>query len=728
MKRKLMMGLLIVCLMAGLLGCSSENAGSAEPETYVGTAKGYGGDVTVTVTMEENVIKEVTAEGPDETEGIGTKALEELPAAIVAANSTEVDVIAGATVTSNAILTAVRSALNGGDGVESADMTFTPGTYAGEAYGYMSTIVLDVTVSEDAITGIEVVESGDSPILFDAARDGMISEILTYQTLAVDVVSGATSSSHGILNATKDALLKAGASEEMVNRQAERPDFTPESIENTADVIVVGGGGAGLVAAATAAEEGATVILVEKAPYLGGNLVVFGGIYNTPDPSKQSLVEMSEAVKTMVEKAISAEPANESHAAAIAAVKADYDKWKAEGATGLFDSASWFALQTWNAGDQVASKELVDVMCDNAYEGFEWLEAIGVEFTDGITQGAGSLYQRTHGAVKPNGSGFIDAYVETLNQYSDQVEILMETAADSLIMDGSKVVGITATDVKGNTYTLNANKGVVLATGGFAGNVALRQEYAEGGTWKDLGENVLTTNLKAVSGDGILMARDIGVNLVDMEHIQLLHLGNPFSGATTGVIPYKGRNADEVIFVNAEGNRFVAEDARRDVICNAILEQPGGFYWMIHDSKNIDPNSDLVANYLKGGYFHKADTLEELAEIIEVPAETLVASVDQYNHSVETKVDEVAGRGLFVETIDEGPYFAAKRVASAHHTMGGVEIDADARVYYEDGTIVEGLFAAGEVTGAIHGGNRVGGNAVVDTVVFGRIAGFNAAK
>lgn len=726
MRRKLIMVLLIMCLMTGVTGCGGESTSLEEEKVYVGTAKGYGGDITVTVTVEDDVIKTITAEGPDETEGIGTKALEEIPATIVETNSTEVDVISGATVTSHAILAAVRSALNGDE--LAAGMLLKPGTYVGEAYGYMSTIVLEVTVTEDAITNIEVVESGDSPILFDTARDGMISEIMNYQTLAVDVVSGATSSSHGILSATKDALMKAGATEKMIYQQAEKPSHTPESVESIADVIVVGGGGAGLVAAATAAEEGATVIVVEKAPYLGGNLVVFGGIYNTPDPAKQGLVKMSDTVKEMVEKAIAATPSNEAHAAAISAVKSDYDQWKADGSVGLFDSASWFALQSWNAGDQVANKALVDVMCDEAYDGFEWLEAIGVEFSDGITQGAGSLYQRTHGAIKPNGSGFIDAYVDTLHQYGDKVEIFMETTAESLMMDGDKVVGVTAKDVKGNTYTLRADKGVVLATGGFAGNVALRQEYAEGVVWKDLGENVLTTNLKAVSGDGIIMAREIGVNLVDMEHIQLLHLGNHFSGATTGVIPYKGRNADEVIFVNAEGNRFVAEDARRDVICNAIIQQPGGFYWMIHDSKNIDPDSAMVDNYLKGSYLHKADTLEELAAIIEVPVEALVASVEQYNDSVETGVDKVADRELFVETIDEGPFFAAKRVASAHHTMGGVEIDTEARVYYEDGTVVEGLFAAGEVTGAIHGSNRVGGNAVVDTVVFGRIAGYNAAK
>ncbi|NLB23630.1 MAG: FAD-binding protein, partial [Clostridium sp.] len=128
-----------------------------------------------------------------------------------------------------------------------------------------------------------------------------------------------------------------------------------------------------------------------------------------------------------------------------------------------------------------------------------------------------------------------------------------------------------------------------------------------------------------------------------MEHIQLLHLGNPFTGSTTGVIPYKGRSAEEVIFVNAEGNRFIAEDERRDVICNAILKQEGAFYWMIHDSKNIEPNGDLAENYIKGGYLYRADTLDELAELIEIPAENLKKSVEIYNEAVISGVDEQMG-------------------------------------------------------------------------------------
>lgn len=718
MKRRIFAILLILSMILSMV----VYADGVEPKSYTKTVKGFGGDVTVTVTLKDGVITSVKAVGPSETASIGGKAITQLPALIVKANSADIAGVTGASVTSNAIKSAVKAALNEAKGQKETALSFKAGKYTGEAYGNTSTVVVDVTVSNTKITSIEVVKQGETPILFDAARDTVIPEILREQTLAVDTVSGVTVSSKAIIAAASNALMKSGVNMDTLNISKAK------EINKFADVVVVGGGGAGLVAAISAAEQGSTVIVLEKAPFLGGNLSVFGGIYNTPDEEKQAKMEMSDAVKNTIESAINTKPVNNDHAVAIAAVKADYDKWKANGSVGLFDSPSWFSLQTWNSGDKVAKKSLVDVMCNKAYEGFKWLEKIGVEFSEKLTQGAGSLYQRTHGAIKPNGSGFINAYVETLKKYGDKVVILTETPANTLIMDGDKVVGVKATDKSGNNYIINANKGVVLATGGFAGNVKLRQEYCEGEKWKDLGSKVMTTNLKAITGDGIIMAREIGVSLIDMDQIQLLHLGNPFTGSTKGVIPYKGRNSDEVIFVNSNGKRFIAEDGRRDVMCNAILQQDGGFYWMIHDSKNIDPNSTEAENFIKGKYLYRAETLAELAGMIGVSKENLAASVNQYNEAVKTKVDKVTGRTLLVTTIDKGPYFAAKRVPSAHHTMGGVEIDAEARVLYKNGTVVKGLYAAGEVTGGIHGGNRVGGNAVDDTVVFGRIAGANAAN
>ena len=367
-------------------------------------------------------------------------------------------------------------------------------------------------------------------------------------------------------------------------------------------------------------------------------------------------------------------------------------------------------------------------MCSNAYDGLVWLKELGVPFENFITQGAGSLYRRTHGSTEPNGTGFISAYVKNLSEKTDLCEIMMNTKGIDLIVDGNKVVGVNAVDKDGNDIVLKANKNVILATGGFAGNVELRQKYCEGQKWPNLGTSVLTTNVKGVAGDGIIMAEKVGAGFVDMEHIQLLHLGNPKTGSIAGGVLNKIRSADEVIFVNKEGNRFIREDGRRDVICKAILEQTDGVMYIIHNGDNIDPESDEIKNMVKEGTVLRGETIEELAKQIGADPVNLQKSLDNYNACVDAGVDTETGRELLSCKIEKGPYFATPRVPSAHHTMGGVRIDKECRVLGEDGTPIEGLIAAGEITGGIHGANRVGGNAAVDTVVFGRIAGETASK
>lgn len=564
-----------------------------------------------------------------------------------------------------------------------ATALYTAGTYEAEAKGNNGPVKVSVTVTGDAITEVKVLEHAETAGIADAPIERIPAAIVDGQTLAVDTVSGATNTSKAILDAAEECLTKAGADIAALKVKAGGTQ-TGEQIEKTADVVVIGGGGAGLVAAITATENNASVIVLEKTAVLGGNTLVCGGIYNCPDPELQ-------------------EP------------------------EGIEDSPEFFAQQTWESGDKVANKELVDLMCFNAYDGYQWLKGIGVEFEDHVTQGAGSLYRRTHGSTQPQGTGFITAYEKTLAK-TDLCEILMETPATEIIMENGKAVGVLASDSKGNQFTIHANKAVILATGGFAGNVELRQKYCQGDKWPDLGPSVKTTYMAGVTGDGIIMAEKIGAGFVDMDQIQLLHLGNPKTGATKGVMPVKGRNADEVIFVNQEGNRFVREDGRRDVMCQAIIAQTDGLMYIIHDSTKIDLNDPVLAGYLESGDTIMGETLEELAEKIGVPAENLIASVEGYNACVDAGKDEETGRELLVAKIGQGPFFACPRVPSAHHTMGGVRIDTECHVLDADGKIIEGLLAAGEVTGGIHGGNRVGGNAVVDTVVFGRIAGETASK
>jgi flavocytochrome c len=367
-------------------------------------------------------------------------------------------------------------------------------------------------------------------------------------------------------------------------------------------------------------------------------------------------------------------------------------------------------------------------------EAKEWLESMCMEFQPYAMQGTGSLYPRTLQAVLPNGTGFIKAFQNALSNQKNYTQ-LMETTAKSLIIEGCKVVGVNAEAKDGHKVTLRAKKGVILATGGFAGNVKLRQEYCQGEKWPDLGPSLNTSNMPGVTGDGIFFARDAGAKLVNMEQIQLLQSTNPITGAT-GDISHGGKSVQAYIFINKDGNRFVREDGRRDEVSKAILAQKDSVCYLVVSADAIeDPAKSTTLDGRTVAYmlenklsdYVTADTLADLAKVLGVNADNLAAALRNFNSHVDSQTPDEFGRVLFTMHIQKNPWYAYPRKPAAHHTMGGVLIDKDCHALKADGTPVPGLYCAGEITGVIHGGNRLGGNAIVDFTVFGRIAGINAA-
>ena len=605
-------------------------------------------------------------------------------------------------------------------------------TFEGVGKGMGGDVKLAVTVEDGKITAIEVVSHNESAGISDPAFAQIPQAIIDNQSLAVDTVAGATLTSNGILAAVEAAAAAAGLDVEALKAApVAKAEATYES-EMTADVVVIGAGGAGLAAATAAKQSGASVIVIEKMGTVGGNSIICGGIYNTPDADLQQNVEMSDSVKSLVENALNETPVNDAHAELIAAVKADYEAWQAAGAKGLFDSANWYALQTWNGGDKVGRLPLVKVLANNSLAGLKWLESLGMEFSDKIGQGAGSLYQRTHSSLDSMGTGYIKAFMNAVGEDS----VLVNTKGEALIQDETgRVVGVKATNPDGSELILHANKGVIITTGGFSANVEMRQKYNTSGKWPVLGENVMTTNAAGITGDGIAMASAIGANLVDMEQIQLLYLGNPFNGGMTYYTPRDLSGTDQIIFVNKEGKRFVQEDGRRDVICCALIDQTDGIMYILEsgDGNAVDPDQLMTGDGHPArqaeaeGYLLIADTLEEMAAKIGCPAEDLQATIDAFNAAVDAGTDEF-GRKLYSTKLTKGPWIACARVACVHHTMGGIEINENTEVVDVNGNVIPGLYAAGEVTGGLHGANRLGGNAIVDFVVFGKLAGETAAK
>lgn len=609
------------------------------------------------------------------------------------------------------------------------------GVYHGTSFGRNGNIDVDVTIEGGAIADITVMSHTETDNIGTVAVEQMPQRIVEAQSTAVDGLSGATFTSNGIKRAVESALSEAGI--EGFNAEPER--ITGQSYEVEADVVVVGGGGAGLAAAVSALQNGAeSVVVVEKTDILGGDTNVNGGIYNTPDAEMQDAVEMTDGQKSLVEAAIAEEPVSDEHAALIEAVKADWEAYLASGNTGIFDSANWFALQTWNGGDKVAKLDLVQNMADNAYEGYEWLQTLGQEFKPTISQGPGSLFPRTHDTPSGIGAEFINTYIKYLGEnYVDQVQFCYGVTAEELVLTDGVCNTVKGTDKDGNAYTFTAKGGVVLATGGFAGNVEMRVEYCQSEKWPDLGKNVGCTGVASDTGDGILMAKAIGANLIDMDQIQLLHTCSPKYG-TTEDNSDKGKSVDSIIFVNKAGERFVAEDERRDTICLAVLEQEDALFYTVesydgYGDKTLDElHSNNFVSYtdeIARGNMFIGDTIEDLAEAMGADPVKLRASIEGYNASVDAgaSTDEF-GRKTFINKLENGPFIAVPRKPSAHHTMGGVEINVNTEVLDTEGNAIPGLYAAGEVTGGIHGGNRLGGNAIVDTVVNGKMAGQQAAE
>lgn len=602
--------------------------------------------------------------------------------------------------------------------------SYTPGTYTATVSGMHGPMTVEVTVTEDRIENVNVTENVETPGLVDWPVRLIPERVVEAQSLAVDTVTGVTISSRAILNGVETALKGAGMDVTALKQPIEK---TPaEDAEYTADVIIVGGGGAGLSAAIAATDEGSSVVLIEKTGFLGGNSIVAGGIYNCPDPDLQDHAEFSGDVDSLIKDALAEEPVNDQHKALQDAVRADFEAYKASDKT-LFDSANWFALQTWNGGDKVGSLDHLQVFADNAFPALEWLESMGMEFSDTISTGSGSLYPRTHRAMTPNGTGYFIAFEDTLADRTGLYTQLMETEGKSLIMDGDKVVGVNAVGKDGNKVTLHANKGVILATGGFAGNVELRQQYCEGEKWPNLGADLITTNMPGVTGDGIFMAQDAGAELINMEQMQLLPFCDPTTGATFNIM---GTDC----YINKEGKRFVREDGRRDEMSKAIIEQTDGMMYVVMSTDDASTRKSLggmtlqyyVDNNLYG--YMMSDNLTDLAEQMGVPVDTFLQTIADFNAHVESGEKDEFGRVTYSSKIEGNVYYAYPRKPATHHTMGGVNVDTETHALRADGTVIEGLYCAGEITGNLHGANRLGGNAIVDFCVFGRMAGTNAAQ
>ena len=554
-----------------------------------------------------------------------------------------------------------------GCGAKTKDTTFKAGTYEGVADGHGGKITATVTVTESEITEIKIDAPDETEGLGDVAGEKIVKAIMEGQNLNVDTVSGATNSSKGMIAAITAALEKAGADIKALQNAEAKASVEVKQEDLTTDIVIIGAGGAGMAAAVEATEAGKSVIIVEKMPIVGGNTNRATGGIN--------------AAETKVQEA-----------------------------AGIVDTKETFYNDTLVGGKEKNDPVLLQTMVDNAPGAVDWLNEMGAELTR-VTLSGGATNPRIH--TPEDGSPVGPVVVRVLSDKLKElkVDIMMETTAKKINVTDGAVTGIEATDVNGNSFTINA-KAVIVTTGGFGANSDMVEQYRS-----DL-VGFSTTNHSGATGDGISMSLEASAGLTDIGEIQT----HPTTDPESGYMFTEGLRGDGAILVNSSGVRFTGELLTRDVVSANILKQEGGIAYLITNEEMRLDNASL-AGYVKKGYAIEGKTIEELAKALEIDATALMATMNTYGEAVKAGVDKEFNREHLTQTLENGPYYALKVTPAIHHTMGGLKIDNSTHVLTEEGTIISGLYAVGEVTGGVHGGNRIGGNAVTDIIVFGRIAG-----
>lgn len=551
------------------------------------------------------------------------------------------------------------------------------GSFQGKAKGHNGDVVINVDIENSKIKNVSLKESVETEDVGAIAINKLIEKVNS-SDFNLDIVTGATYSSEAFISAFADALKKAGLNYKNYLKKDVQIAKRDEKKEMDVDVVVVGSGGAGLISAIKAKENGKKVVVLEKLPIIGGNTLISGAEYAAP----QNWLQDKENIK---------------------------------------DSVELFEKDVEKAG---GNKELIKVLATNALDGAKWLrDDVGVEWMDHLMFFGGHSVKRS---LIPKGQ----SGKELINKLSDKcsklgIDILTETNCYELIFEDNKVKGVKA-NIKTGQLTVNA-KSVILATGGFGANKKMLYEND-----KEIDDKILSTNQPGSTGDGIIMAQKIGADVVDMDKIQLY----PICDVQTGKLLYTAdtRLTTGAILVNKQGNRFVEELDTRRKISMAIKEQQDSTAYQIWDEDSMQKSKVLqdhkieYDNLIENKKMIKANSIEEIADFFDLDKENLKKTIEKFNKDSENGKDTLFNLRRLGFKIEKAPFYCLKAVPAVHHTMGGLKINKEAKVLNTKAQEIDGLFAAGEVTGGIHGNNRLGSVSIADITVFGIIAGTNASK
>ena len=559
-----------------------------------------------------------------------------------------------------------------------------PVTAEGTGVGKHGDITVAVTFDAGKIQDIKIVKNAENPILAKKVFTDLKDQVVALSSTDVDLISGATFSAKGFIDAVNDAAKKAGVTLAKADKKALKKAARELPKTSNYDVVVIGAGGAGFSAAITARNAGANVVLLEKMPAVGGNSLISGAEMN--------------AAKNWVQPKLGIND----------------------------DSPELHAEDTFKGGDGKGDMKVINVMTHQALDAAKWCrDYLGVRFEDdNLFFFGGHSRKRALIPVGHTGTEFIAKFQAKADELG--IPVITNMKAEELIKDkDGRVVGVKAT-MDGSEYTFNAKGGVVLATGGFGANPEMVKKYNP-----KIDERFKTTDAPGTTGEALYMAERAGAQLVNMGYIQTYPICDPISGAIELIADAR---FDGAIMLNQEGKRFVEELQRRDVLSEAILNQTGQYCWVLWNdnigkiSNTVKAHANEYEAFTKQGIMTTCDDLKCIADFTKIPFDQLRKTVKRVSDMAGKGNDKDFNHRAGLMDMQQGKYYVIKAVPSTHHTMGGVRINEKAEALTAEGKVIPGLWAAGEVTGVTHGTNRLGGNAYTDIIVFGRIAGEAAAK
>ena len=559
-----------------------------------------------------------------------------------------------------------------------------PVTAEGTGVGKHGDITVAVTFDAGKIQDIKIVKNAENPILAKKVFTDLKDQVVALSSTDVDLVSGATFSAKGFIDAVNDAAKKAGVTLAKADKKALKKAARELPKTSNYDVVVIGAGGAGFSAAITARNAGANVVLLEKMPAVGGNSLISGAEMNVAKNWVQPKLGIND------------------------------------------DSPELHAQDTFKGGDGKGDMKVINVMTHEALDAAKWCrDYLGVRFEDdNLFFFGGHSRKRALIPVGHTGTEFIAKFQAKADELG--IPVITNMKAEELIKDkDGRVVGVKAT-MDGSEYTFNAKGGVVLATGGFGANPEMVKKYNP-----KIDERFKTTDAPGTTGEALYMAERAGAQLVNMGYIQTYPICDPLSGAIELIADAR---FDGAIMLNQEGKRFVEELQRRDVLSEAILNQTGQYCWVLWNdnigkiSNTVKAHANEYEAFTKQGIMTTCDDLKCIADFTKIPFDQLQKTVKRVSDMAGKGNDKDFNHRAGLMDMQQGKYYVIKAVPSTHHTMGGVRINEKAEALTAEGKVIPGLWAAGEVTGVTHGTNRLGGNAYTDIIVFGRIAGEAAAK